>query len=75
MIHAIALTLILGLPIVAYLGMLAFMSLLATAYIGFANYKKLPHRPAFRWHPRMVVVSFVLILIHMFFASSIFLGY
>ncbi len=75
MIHEIALTIVFGLPIVAYLGMLTFLSFLVAAYIGFANYRHLRFRPAFKWHPIMVIISFALVIIHMIVASSIFLGY
>lgn len=75
MIHQIALFTVLGLPIVVIGGLLTLLSFAATAYIGFANYKKFEHRPPFMWHPTMVVVSFCFAIIHGFFALSIYWGY
>ena len=75
MIQRIALTTIMGIPVVVYGGALTVLSFAFTAYIGFTNFKNIRHHPPFAWHPRMVIVSFSFALIHMFFALSIFLGY
>lgn len=74
MIHQLALMTFLGLPLVVYGGLLTLLSFLFTASIGFANfhgYKWIP----FKWHPRMVIISFSLALFHMISALSIFLNY
>lgn len=74
MIHQIALTTIFGLPLVAYGGILTFLSFLFTASIGYASHHSIKYLP-FKWHPKMVAVSFSFALIHMIAALSIFLGY
>ncbi len=75
MIHQIALTMILGLPVVVYGGILTFLSFSFTAYIGLSNYKHFEHHLPFFWHPTMVITSFTFALIHILFALSIFVGY
>lgn len=75
MIHQIALSTILGVPIVVYGGIFTFLAFSFTAYIGFTNHHHTEHHLPFVWHPTMVVVSFTFALIHMFFALSIFMGY
>ncbi len=50
-----------GLPIALYFGILTFTCLVITATIGILVLKgKIP----FRWHMRMAVVTFVVVLIH-----------
>ena len=74
MIHQIALTTFLNIPYVAYGGILTLSSFMFTASIGYSNhhgYKWIP----FKWHPRMVAVSFIIASIHIFFAASILVGY
>lgn len=74
MIYPIALTTFLGFPLVAYLGILTFLSFLFTASIGYTNHHGIKWIP-FKWHPRMVIISFTIASIHMFFALSIIKGY
>jgi len=74
MIHQIAQTLFLGVPLVVYGGILTFVSFLFTASIGYASHHSIKFLP-FKWHPAMVVISFSLALVHMFVALSIFIGY
>jgi fructose-specific phosphotransferase system IIC component len=74
MIHQIALTTFLGLPLVAYGGIVTFLSFLFTASIGYANYHGYKWIP-FKWHPRMVLLSFIIASFHAFIALSIFLNY
>jgi hypothetical protein len=75
MIHQIAQSLILGVPVVVYGGILTLLAFSFTAYIGFTNHKHTDHHLPFIWHPMMVIISFSFVLIHMFFAISIFIGY
>jgi fructose-specific phosphotransferase system IIC component len=74
MIHQIALTTFFGLPLVAYGGILTLLSFLFTASIGYASHHSIKYLP-FKWHPRMVAISFIFAIIHGFAALSIFLGY
>jgi hypothetical protein len=74
MIHQIALTTILGIPLVAYGGIFTLLSFLFTASIGYASHHSIKYLP-FKWHPRMVVLSFILAIIHGLAGLSIFLGY
>lgn len=75
MIHQIALATIAGLPLVVYGGVITLLSFMFTAYIGFTNYKNTKNHLPFKWHPAMVIVSFLFALIHMVFGLSIFLGF
>ncbi|MEP7204821.1 MAG: hypothetical protein ABI716_01350 [Candidatus Saccharibacteria bacterium] len=75
MIHQIALRTLFGFPLVAYLGTLTFLSFLFVAYIGYTNYKNAKHHLPFRWHPAMVIVSFSIALVHMFFGLSVVMGF
>jgi len=75
MINQIALATIFGIPVVAYGGILTLLAFLFTAYIGLTSHKHTEHHLPFIWHPIMVIISFSLALIHMFFALSIFIKY
>ncbi len=59
----IAYFLILGQPLILYLGLLTLTSFLITAYIGLSLYKGWHHWPI-KYHYRMVKVSFALAIIH-----------
>jgi hypothetical protein len=74
MIHHLASHVFLGFPVVAYLGILTFLSFAFTASIGYASHKSIKYIP-FKWHPVMVGVSFGIALVHVFFALSVILGY
>ena len=74
MIHQIAIYTLFGLPLVVYGGIMTFISFLFTATIGFTNYRNIRF-VSFKWHPIMVIISFVLAMIHMIFAFSITFGY
>ena len=71
-LRSLALTQFFGLPVVVYLGMLTFTSFGITALIGYTNYLG-GHRVKFKWHPRMVIISFVIASIHATLALSLFL--
>ncbi len=64
MIHSIAYYLILGKPLIVYMGLLTFSSLLFTAFISVSNVKFNYHVIPFKWHPRVAAVTITLALIH-----------
>jgi hypothetical protein len=70
-IRDIALISILGKPLVVYFGILTFSSFLFTAFIGYTNHKG-RRLIAFKWHPRMVIVSFTIASFHALLAISLF---
>ncbi len=74
MIAQIAYTQIIGLPIVAWLGILTLILLLITATIGLLNSKG-NHAIPFKWHPIMAKTAITIALIHAIFAASLYLGY
>jgi fructose-specific phosphotransferase system IIC component len=67
-----ALIQLLGLPLVVYGGLLTFFSFAFTAFIGYTNYRG-KQLIKFKWHPRMVLVSFAIATIHAILALSLFL--
>jgi hypothetical protein len=62
---------IFGLPLVIYGGLATLTAFALTAYIGYTN-KSGKGKISFKWHPRMVIVAFVLAFIHAIFAISLF---
>lgn len=74
MVAAFAYTLILGKPIVFYLGILTYLSFLFTATLGYFYFTGKPILP-FKWHPRMAATSLILGLIHGALAASIYFNY
>jgi hypothetical protein len=63
MLRNITYFLIFGKPLIMYLGIITLLSFLFTALIGLLNFKGV-HNIPFKWHPRMVVVSITLAIIH-----------
>ncbi len=63
MLRQISYFLILGKPLIMYLGILTLSSFLFTASIAILNRKGI-HAIPFKWHPRMAVFSIVLAVIH-----------
>ena len=59
----IAYIMILGLPLVIWLGILTFLSLVTTATLGILVLKGLYNIP-FRWHMRMAAVTVFFAVIH-----------
>ena len=59
----------LGLPLVGYLGIMTFLSLLFTFLIGFLNRRGVRIFP-FSWHPRMAWISITLAILHGILALS-----
>jgi len=69
MLKNISYFLILGKPLIVWMGIITLLSFLFTAYIGMANLKgnnKIP----FKWHKRLAKISVALALIHGFLAAS-----
>lgn len=60
---------LLGLPLVGYLGIFTFLSVLLTFLVGFLNRRGVRVIP-FRWHPRLAWLSISLAFIHGLFALS-----
>ncbi len=59
----IAYYLILGKPLIFWTGILTLLLFILTAIVGFLNFHG-NHRVSFKWHPRLVVISFILAIIH-----------
>jgi len=64
MIQHIAYTLILGKPVVMYMGIITYFSFIFTATIGLLNFKGYGHIIPFKWHPRLAATSLILATIH-----------
>jgi hypothetical protein len=75
MIHQIAYTLILGKPIIMYLGILTYLSLLFTAFISVSNVKFGIHIVPFKWHPRLAAVTIILATVHAILGLSLYFGF
>jgi hypothetical protein len=71
MISPIASIMVLGRPLFAYFGLLAFLLFIAAAIIGRLTLKGKAYIP-FRWHPRLALSALVVALIHAILALSIF---
>jgi hypothetical protein len=54
---------ILGKPLIMYVGILAFISLLSTALVGFLNFKGTTIVP-FRWHLFLAAFTIIIVIIH-----------
>ncbi|MCX6762897.1 MAG: hypothetical protein NT093_03920 [Candidatus Moranbacteria bacterium] len=65
----------LGLPLVAYLGMVTLLLLLFTATVGFLNFKMITNVIPFKWHPRLAALTIIFAIVHAIFALSIHLGF
>jgi hypothetical protein len=71
MIRDIAFFLILGKPLIFYLGIVTFLSFLFTASIAFFNKRGVRYVP-FKWHPRMAFISLTLALLHGILGISLY---
>lgn len=63
MILDLAYYLILGKPLIMWIGILTYLCLLATATIGALNYRGITVIP-FKWHPFLAVTTIVLATLH-----------
>ncbi|PKG33522.1 MAG: hypothetical protein CW742_02565 [Methanoregula sp.] len=71
MLLTLAYTLILGKPLVLWLGLLTLLSVLFTATVAILNRHGIHTIPA-RWHPRFAAIAIILALIH---GTMAFLAY
>ncbi|MCL5433329.1 MAG: hypothetical protein M1524_04430 [Patescibacteria group bacterium] len=65
---------IFGKPLIMYLGIITFLSFLFTAFISISN-RRGKRWIAFKWHPRMAIVSIGLAFIHGLFGLSAYFGF
>ena len=63
MIYNIAYYQILSRPVIAHLGLLTLIGLIATAIVGYLNYRGHAIIP-FKWHRRLAFTSITIALIH-----------
>lgn len=71
MISSLAYFLILGQPLIMYLGILTYLSFLMTALLGYTYFKGRPILP-FEWHPRFAATSLILGTIHGLLGLSVY---
>ncbi|OIO08065.1 hypothetical protein CO115_02720 [Candidatus Falkowbacteria bacterium CG_4_9_14_3_um_filter_36_9] len=74
MINNIAFTLILGKPLMMYMGILTLFLLLSTATVGALNLKGISIIP-FKWHPRLAMATIIMAIIHAIFGLSIYFNF
>ncbi|OGI16583.1 MAG: hypothetical protein A3J63_01905 [Candidatus Moranbacteria bacterium RIFCSPHIGHO2_02_FULL_40_12b] len=74
MLRNIAYFLILGKPVIMYLGILTLSSFLFTAYIGAMNLRGKTKIPL-KWHFRMAKISIALAFIHGILGLSAYFGW
>ena len=71
MVQSIAYTLFFGKPLIMYGGISAFLLLLSTATVGYLNFKGIYKIP-FKWHPRLAIVTIIVVIIHAIFGLSVY---
>ncbi|MFA6447714.1 MAG: hypothetical protein WCW31_05725 [Patescibacteria group bacterium] len=74
MIHTLALTTILGYPLVMYGGILTLCLVLFTATVGYLNFTGRRVIP-FKWHPRLAITTIIVALFHGTLGLSILLNF
>ncbi|OGH10240.1 MAG: hypothetical protein A2152_01015 [Candidatus Levybacteria bacterium RBG_16_35_6] len=74
MVSSIAYSQIINIPVIVYVGSIVFISFSFTATLGYRYHIGKPLL-AFKWHPRMAVISLFLAAIHATLGLSIFLGF
>lgn len=74
MIHELAYTLVWGKPLIMYGGIATLLSFMFTAVIGALNFHGI-HTIPFKWHPRMVILSFILAFGHGLFGLSAYFNF
>lgn len=70
MIYKIALTILWGLPVQTWLGVLTLILLISTATAGFLYYKRIIVFP-FKVHPMLAAITIVVAIIHAILGFSI----
>jgi hypothetical protein len=73
-VQNIAYSLILGKPVIMYMGIFTYLSLLSTATIGYLNFKGKTTIP-FRWHPRFAVLTITLATLHALMGLSVYFNF
>lgn len=74
MIHSLASTLLLGLPLIMYGGIFSYLLFLATAVVAVLNHKGIRTIP-FKWHPRLAILAIAVATIHAIFGLSFYFGF
>lgn len=74
MLHAIALTLFLGQPLLLYGGLFAFLLMIFTATVGYLNFKGISTIP-FKYHPRLAIFTILVAILHAIFGLSVFFNF
>lgn len=74
MVQNIAYSLILGKPVIMYMGILTYLSLLTTATIGRLNFKGNAAIP-FKWHPRFAILTITLATVHAILGLSVYFNF
>ena len=71
MFAEIAYYMVLGKPLIFYLGIVTMLSFVVTGTIGFLFHRGIAKIP-FKWHPRMAALSFLLAIIHGFLSAAVY---
>ncbi|HLM83991.1 MAG TPA: hypothetical protein VK254_02140 [Candidatus Bathyarchaeia archaeon] len=74
MVQNIAYSLIFGKPVIMYMGILTYLSLISTATIGALNFKGITVIP-FRWHPRFAAATILLATLHALMGLSTYFNF
>lgn len=74
MVHTIAYSLILGKPVIMYMGILTFLLLIFTATVGALNLKGI-HAIPFKWHPRLAAATITMAAIHAILGLSLYFNF
>jgi isoprenylcysteine carboxyl methyltransferase (ICMT) family protein YpbQ len=75
MISSLAHALILGKPLIMYMGIITYLSLIFTATIAVLNLKFAVRAIPFKWHPRFAVLTIILASLHAILGISVYLGF
>ena len=74
MIQNIAYYLLFGKPLIMYMGILTYISLVSTAIIGYLNFHGV-HIVPFKWHPRFAITSIILASLHALMGLSVYFNF
>ena len=72
MFEEISYALILGKPLILWLGVASLILLIITATIGYLSYTN-RLKIQFHWHPRMAALTIIVVAVHAFFALTHYL--
>ncbi len=65
MLESVTYYTILGLPLIAYIGMVTLFFLLLTAAVSWMNRRGIK-KICFKWHPRLAMLTIVIAIVHAF---------